>query len=236
MGPSTDRSNQASVAGTFGTRPGVGRSPTTLQKLAGLRSDPPMSLPSASATMPVASATAAPPLLPPGVSAGSYGLRVGPNSRLVVCDPAPNSGTLVLPTRTPPARCTRSASTASSVGTTSASSVDPHVVRRPFVGSRSLWATGRPCSGPTGPVRTSASSSSAARARARSSSRVTSALSNGSTASRRASEASSSSRADSSRACSRRASSTAGSRQTSSAGPASSVTRAAYESGRSLRA
>ncbi len=46
---------------------GAGRSPTTLQKLAGLRSEPPMSLPSAIGSIPQASATAAPPLLPPQV-------------------------------------------------------------------------------------------------------------------------------------------------------------------------
>jgi hypothetical protein len=52
---------------SLGTRPGDGRIPTTLQKAAGLRSDPPVSLPSAIGTMPQASDTAAPPLLPPHV-------------------------------------------------------------------------------------------------------------------------------------------------------------------------
>ncbi len=65
MGPGTPRVNQAATGDGEGTRPGVGRSPATLQKEAGLRSEPPMSEPSASATMPVASAAAAPPLLPP---------------------------------------------------------------------------------------------------------------------------------------------------------------------------
>ena len=49
------------------TRPGEGRMPTTLQKLGGLRSEPPISLPSASGTMPQATATAPPPVLPPHV-------------------------------------------------------------------------------------------------------------------------------------------------------------------------
>ena len=48
-------------------RPGEGRIPTMLQKLAGFRSEPPMSEPSAMGIMPQASATAAPPLLPPHV-------------------------------------------------------------------------------------------------------------------------------------------------------------------------
>ena len=46
------RGAQPSSLGHVGTRPGEGRKPTTLQKLAGLRSEPPMSLPSAIGTMP----------------------------------------------------------------------------------------------------------------------------------------------------------------------------------------
>ena len=72
MGPGTCRAHHGVVG-----RPrrhaadGAGRRPTTLQKLAGLRSEPPMSLPSAIGTMPHASATAAPPLEPPHVFVGS---------------------------------------------------------------------------------------------------------------------------------------------------------------------
>jgi hypothetical protein len=65
IGPPTEVSSHALVVGQVGTRPTLGRSPTTLQKDAGLRSEPPMSLPSASGTMPLASAAAAPPLDPP---------------------------------------------------------------------------------------------------------------------------------------------------------------------------
>ena len=43
---------------------------------AGMRIDPPPSLPSASGNMPAATATAEPALDPPGVSAGFHGLRV----------------------------------------------------------------------------------------------------------------------------------------------------------------
>src|SRR3712207_4032301 len=103
IGPCTDRVDHAIGAGHGGTRPGVGRRPTTLQKPAGLRSDPPMSLPSASGTSPAASAAAAPPDDPPAESPCRYRLWVAPKRVLNVCDPAANSGTLVLPTRTAPA-------------------------------------------------------------------------------------------------------------------------------------
>ena len=65
IGPPTEVSSQPLVVGQFGTRPTLGRSPTTLLNDAGLRSEPPMSLPSASGTIPLARAAAAPPLDPP---------------------------------------------------------------------------------------------------------------------------------------------------------------------------
>ena len=117
MGPCTLRPIHTLSLGHAGTRPSDGRRPTTLQKLAGLRSEPPRSLPSASGTMPQASATAAPPLDPPHVFVASYGLRVRPNTVLNVCEPAPNSGVLLLPIVMAPAARTRSTSSASSSGT-----------------------------------------------------------------------------------------------------------------------
>ena len=66
----------------MGTRPGDGRKPTTLQKLAGLRREPPMSLPSATGSMWSASATAAPPLDPPAVRPWSNAFSVGPYTGL----------------------------------------------------------------------------------------------------------------------------------------------------------
>src|SRR5690606_36024514 len=107
IGPGTERVNQAAVAERDGTRPGVGRSPVTLQNEAGLRSEPPMSEPSASGTMRQASAAAAPPLLPPALFDRSYGLRVAPNTSFTVWEPVPNSGVLVLPIVMPPAALIR---------------------------------------------------------------------------------------------------------------------------------
>src|SRR5688572_5997320 len=65
MGPIDHSVSQALGKGQLGTRPGVGRNPTTLQKLPGLRSDEPRSEPSANGSMPLATAAAAPPEDPP---------------------------------------------------------------------------------------------------------------------------------------------------------------------------
>src|SRR6267154_3160359 len=57
----------------LGTRPMEGRKPAMLQKAAGLRSEPPVSEPLATGTIPHARATAAPPDDPPQVLVKSYG-------------------------------------------------------------------------------------------------------------------------------------------------------------------
>jgi hypothetical protein len=59
-------------------RPLEALSPTRPQHAAGIRSDPPPSLPWARGTAPAATAAADPPEDPPGVSEVSHGLRVGP--------------------------------------------------------------------------------------------------------------------------------------------------------------
>ncbi len=127
--------------------PGVVRKPTTPQKAAGVLSEPPRSEPWAMGPMPVASATAPPPLDPPHVSAGFQGLRVAPNTALKVLPPAPNSGVLVFPATMAPAALSRWTMSASSSGTWCSKIVDPHVVRMPLVGVKSLMETGMPWSG-----------------------------------------------------------------------------------------
>src|ERR1700732_3133969 len=92
IGPCTVRLRSILKVGVWATRPMLGRRPTTPQKLAGLRSEPPMSLPCASHAMPVASATAAPPEEPAADRDKSQGLRVAPNTSLKVLAPAANSG------------------------------------------------------------------------------------------------------------------------------------------------
>ena len=82
--------------GVWATRPMLGRMPTTPQKAAGLRNEPPMSEPCASQAVPVASAAAAPPEEPAADFDVSQGLSVAPNTSLKVLAPAPNSGVLDL--------------------------------------------------------------------------------------------------------------------------------------------
>src|SRR5215831_8959940 len=117
--------SHANEAFGFGTRPMEGRKPATLQNAAGLRKEPPVSLPVATGTSPQASATAAPPDEPPQVFVKSYGFRVAPNTLLNVCDPEPNSGVLDLPIMIAPARRIRSTTMSSSVGTLSLYNGDP---------------------------------------------------------------------------------------------------------------
>src|SRR5258708_40156735 len=96
IGPWTPRLRSTAATGVCATRPMLGRRPTMPQKLAGLRSEPPMSEPWASQAVPVASATAAPPEEPAADRDVSHGLRVVPNTSLKVLAPAPHSGGLDL--------------------------------------------------------------------------------------------------------------------------------------------
>ena len=78
MGP-TWSSDQASAAQPCRlARPKVGLSPTTPHSAAGMRIEPPVSVPRAAYTMPRATAAADPLLDPPASRVGSCGLGVGP--------------------------------------------------------------------------------------------------------------------------------------------------------------
>src|SRR4029453_8540632 len=99
--------------------PGEGGKPHTPHIAAGMRSEPPVSEPVQTGSISVASATAEPPDEPPGLSSGAKGLPVAPHTTLRLFAPAPNSGTLVLPTTTAPAARTRATITLSWLGTKS---------------------------------------------------------------------------------------------------------------------
>jgi hypothetical protein len=100
-----------------GMRPKLGFRPTTPHHAAGILTDPPMSVPSASGTQPEATAAAEPPEEPPGDRDGSHGLRVTPQSGLSVKLAYANSGVVVLPTMIAPAPSSRSTRRALQSGT-----------------------------------------------------------------------------------------------------------------------
>ncbi len=83
-GPSTERVGQPRKPGRVGTSPAVGLCPTTPQNAAGMRMDPPPSVPSAIGVAPYATDAPAPPDEPPGVRSGAHGLRVRPKTSLSV--------------------------------------------------------------------------------------------------------------------------------------------------------
>src|SRR6185369_7884475 len=90
------------------TLPYVGFMPTTPHSAAGWRIEPPVSDPMPSGAKPAATATAEPPLDPPGTRDGSWGLRLGPNAEFSVEEPIANSSRFVLPITIPPAAVIRS--------------------------------------------------------------------------------------------------------------------------------
>jgi hypothetical protein len=84
--------------------------PATPQKAAGRITEPPVWLPSASGSMPAATAAAEPEDEPPGVCAGLCGLRVAAGSSEANCV------VTVLPGTMPPARRTNDTIAASAFG------------------------------------------------------------------------------------------------------------------------
>src|SRR5437870_110797 len=112
------------------------------QQAAGMRIEPPPSVPSAAGAMAVATAAAEPPDEPPEVRSRSQGFGVAPKTRFLVNPECPNSGVWVLPITIPPACFERSTITASESGTFPLKTQEPRVVSTPFVGVRSLIAIG----------------------------------------------------------------------------------------------
>ena len=141
------------------------------QNDAGIRTEPPPSVPRLSGPAPSATAAALPPLEPPAVRAGSYGLPVTPCRGLSVTPFQPNSGVVVLPTNTAPDSRSRATDGASSSHGPSARTVrEPRSVGAPRVRIRSLTVTGTPSTGPAGSPRRQRSSDSLASASASSAS------------------------------------------------------------------
>ena len=148
-------------------------------KPAGMRIEPPPSVPTASAPMPVASAAAAPPEEPPGVLSGFQGLRVMPVRSQSVTPFQPNSGVAVLPSRTAP--CSRSRAETGESSSSGAESVAwlPKRAGQPLVRMMSLIEVGTPSMRLFGAWMRQRSSAASASANAPSRSTTTKALSLG---------------------------------------------------------
>src|SRR5262249_57681259 len=71
----------------FGTSPVVGRRPVTPHRHAGIRIEPPVSVPSVPAARSPAPAPPDPPLEPPVTRSAAHGFRAAPHSRLLLTPP-----------------------------------------------------------------------------------------------------------------------------------------------------
>src|SRR5699024_36569 len=123
--------------------PVLGRNPYTPQNAAGMRTDPPVSVPSAKSTSPAATAAALPPLDPPAIRRGSAGLGTGPVCGLLLVMPNESSCMLVFPTRCDPAALSRATTGASRPGQCARPGV-PAVVGNPVASMLSLTAKRSP--------------------------------------------------------------------------------------------
>ena len=106
-------------------RPGVVFNPKTPQNAAGIRIDPPVSLATASGTIPAATAAAEPPLEPPGIRPRCHGLLVEPRVACWVVMPQPNSWARVVADNHSPARRSDATTAASAGARRSARTFDP---------------------------------------------------------------------------------------------------------------
>ena len=144
--PVTPSAHHRWACGALVTRPRWGLSPNRPQHADGIRIEPPPSPPIATGTMPEATATAEPPLEPPGENDVRHGLRVWPCATDSVYGKAPNSGMAVFPTTIAPAsRRRRTTSQSAAAGVLFPR--PPNVVTQPATSSSSLIATGTPYNG-----------------------------------------------------------------------------------------
>src|SRR5438270_9713466 len=113
IGPSLSSVQHNVIAPVRGTRPYVGRSPVTPQRMLGAMMLPPVSLPIENATRPAAVAEPGPALEPDAPSSGNQGFTVWPPNQTSLRARAPR---LSLATSTAPAACSRFTTAASSLG------------------------------------------------------------------------------------------------------------------------
>src|SRR4051812_34365686 len=130
--PRQSRVQDSPATPSIGSTPGVGLKPVMPVNDAGIRTEPPLSVPSERCTWRRATALAPPPLEPPTLRPWSQGLTVVPNIGLAPVAPSANSCMLFLPMQTAPARFSALTIQASAVAAgASASIAEPQVVRNP---------------------------------------------------------------------------------------------------------
>src|SRR5215467_13013029 len=135
MGPSLSSDQQSVMAPVRGTRPYVGRSPVTPQRMLGAIMLPPVSLPMEKAMSPAAVAAPGPALDPDAPSSSNQGFTVWPPNQTSLRASAPR---LSLARRTAPAAWRRFTTAASSLGMRLRYGSAPYVVGMPAVSRRSL--------------------------------------------------------------------------------------------------
>ena len=116
------------------------------QQAAGIRTEPPVSVPSATSACPVATATAEPLDEPPGTRRGSSGLGGVPDQRFVPTADQHSSDRLVLPTIRAPDRRAAATTAASRAAGRARSAItgQPTVVGTPATSMQSLTASRGP--------------------------------------------------------------------------------------------
>ncbi len=78
IGPAWSKLGASGKTPSIGTSPYVGLNPAMPQQAAGMRIEPPVSVPSAPSASPATSAAAEPPLEPPAVRPGNDGFGTTP--------------------------------------------------------------------------------------------------------------------------------------------------------------
>src|SRR4029077_18728417 len=145
IGPSLSSDQQSVIAPVRGTRPNVGRSPVTPQRIDGAMMLPPVSLPMGKPTSPAAVAAPGPALDPDAPSSSTHGFIVWPPNQMSLSASAPRDSFAII---TAPASLSRRTTAESADGTRFRNGSAPYVVGMSFVSSRSLTPYGMPCSGP----------------------------------------------------------------------------------------
>jgi len=144
MGPAESRDLLRGIIPFIPTLPRVVFSPTMPQKEDGIRTDPPVSVPTAAAANPQLTATPDPLLEPPGTHPESQGFGGVPKWSFTPKGPNANSTMFVLPSRTLPALASLFATVEEVVGMCFSRTLEPEVDLIPAVSQRSFSATGIP--------------------------------------------------------------------------------------------